>query len=1153
MTSPAKLSSLRFEDDLTGLHNSRALPLLLHSMLLDGDGRKDGSLVFLELHDFEAMRKQLGQSTLSRILAQFAERLRGVCRPGDLAGRLRADTFYLLCPGLEKKGAMDLAERVKLLLCTHPLRHPRSHAPVEISASSGLATFPEDGRTPEAVIETAGRALFVGGRPAADRSAVVVRETLAGLAPPEFIGRVAEFDAFQAVIEDIRRGGPVLALVQGEAGVGKSRFLRECVGRAARAGVASLYYAGSRAVKRVEGYPLLCLLDACFEDDREALEDLRGRLSAAERLVLGERVPAFSWLREERPVEPPEKVAMSQAIASALHVLARRNPVLLMLDHAEDADRTTLEVVRALSVRADGAVGIIVAFRGDVRGVDPDCDGALIDTLAEFDKLHGVRMLGLAPLHRAELLRMIASILPGVALPPRFAEILADVSRGNPLYVEAILRSLVEKGRIRRDEHGWEVAPLRCTEPASSLNAAVFGRGRVERDEGDVLLTARAVSTIEPPCAIASDAPASPATVAPPAPASGTPPIEDRRGGAPESMPSHRRGLRQACELVQWMVRILDSAKKQEPGCIDEALISGLRSAAAALLGEVPTVTYAVLENEVRINGEKPRQEESAGLRAFFETHKLRVLTLLPGVEAWELEAFVGKLLRAASRPPWLDRDSGVSLNGLLRAEEVPHVTIEIESSDKPKSPTTSRPTTRIPAPQSSLRIDDRAGAWLEAPLEEFLSEAKERSFGKMLEALSFAGFQKIADQLEVRLGEAFGAAQPETRGQALKIANCTLRSSSQEVHDRLLNYLNEPLHKALQAEQDSAVLGVLEDVVCAWCEAQLARSRISVVAWMLWKSVRPRLQSFDTPRAFRISLTAKLKGLVDQGPHNPMELLKKGPAGLRQEAARIMTVIGEAYAAPLTEMIAGSDDGELNHVAVAILKEIGDSGATALGRLVRSDGPADVARRVLGVLELAGGNAIMTAVLAAVAHPDPTVRDAAFALLRRMDREAALPVWRRMLTAQEAPGLLVTVLAMARQQGLAELVPDVIRTAGTVEDDTHMHAICEFLGEFPAPAAVPVLKSVFERKVKVFGLVKGFTECTRAAAIEAATKIRDPSAQELLTSAQSDKGDTIRRVLERGKDRETRLRLRPTLPAPAPEDDLKRAIREVKSPEGAG
>src|SRR5260370_30723091 len=153
-------------------------------------------------------------------------------------------------------------------------------------------------------------------------------------------GRDADLAVIDAALGQARDGRGGVLLVEGGAGLGKSRLLEDEVSRAGRAGVRA---AVGRADVDDNAVPLAPLMSACFGGNAPLLD--RSELSAL-RVLGGDRY----WVLLE--------------LEAVLERAAMERPVLICLDYLHWADAGTLEALRVLPTRlGDGPILWIPAHR----------------------------------------------------------------------------------------------------------------------------------------------------------------------------------------------------------------------------------------------------------------------------------------------------------------------------------------------------------------------------------------------------------------------------------------------------------------------------------------------------------------------------------------------------------------------------------------------------------------------------------------------------------------------------------------------------------------------------------------------------------------------------------------------------------------------
>jgi diguanylate cyclase (GGDEF)-like protein/PAS domain S-box-containing protein len=171
----AQLQHNAFHDALTGLAN-RALftDRLAHALARTDRGAEPVAVLFVDLDDFKAVNDGSGHSAGDRLLADVADRLRRVLRPGDTIARLGGDEFAVLIEDAgDPRHAEATAERLLAALAAPfaPLEGGDDEQ-LRISASVGIATG-EAGRHDAAeLLRHADVAMYAAKEAGKGRSAV---------------------------------------------------------------------------------------------------------------------------------------------------------------------------------------------------------------------------------------------------------------------------------------------------------------------------------------------------------------------------------------------------------------------------------------------------------------------------------------------------------------------------------------------------------------------------------------------------------------------------------------------------------------------------------------------------------------------------------------------------------------------------------------------------------------------------------------------------------------------------------------------------------------------------------------------------------------------------------------------------------------------
>lgn len=239
------------------------------------------------------------------------------------------------------------------------------------------------------------------------------------------VGRVAERAAIDRLLADVVRGVGGAVLVEGEAGIGKTRLVHRAV-----------CLARERRVRSMVGAARLFETNRPFGPVREAL-GLRGGSPDVRRAEI-----ARLMVVEGEPDVPHRDVRwrIVEEIVDLVESESRDGPLLLALEDLHWADDSTVVVVRSLLDRLAHVPVLLVA------SVRPSPRSAALDVLLADASASGAEMLRLTPLTSEDVDALVRAET-GQPAGPALVEVMTRAG-GNPLWVVEILRSLRAEGLL---------------------------------------------------------------------------------------------------------------------------------------------------------------------------------------------------------------------------------------------------------------------------------------------------------------------------------------------------------------------------------------------------------------------------------------------------------------------------------------------------------------------------------------------------------------------------------------------------------------------------------------------------------------------------------------------------------------------------------
>src|SRR6266699_3649344 len=319
--------------------------------------------------------------------------------------------------------ALDpLAEEASRRLMRMSLARGDAAAALQVYASlqAHLAEALEITPSPETVaLAEHSRALAAGLRSATARQSTAESRPPSELVAP-LLGRSAAFRQLVGRFQQARVGQPQAVLVVGEAGIGKTRLADEFVAWSRAQGAEVVRGHAFEMGGRLPYQPLIEALRERLEAEN-APEDLLDDVWLAElSRLLPEPRGRYPDLPAAREDELAGKGRLFEAVARLVDALARRAPLVLLLDDLHWVDEASLDLLRYLA-HDWKEHGSRVLLLGTVRSEGLELNPQLAAELADLGRDLPVSQVSLQTLSQAETIHLVRAITgqgtPGTALP----------------------------------------------------------------------------------------------------------------------------------------------------------------------------------------------------------------------------------------------------------------------------------------------------------------------------------------------------------------------------------------------------------------------------------------------------------------------------------------------------------------------------------------------------------------------------------------------------------------------------------------------------------------------------------------------------------------------------------------------------------------
>lgn len=278
------------------------------------------------------------------------------------------------------------------------------------------------------------------------RALTLMRPRGVGGLAPAFVGRDDELarvhGAYRSAVSSEQ---PMLVTIVGDAGVGKTRLVRELWERLAGEDVEPLRRVG-RCLAYGQGITYWPLAEVLREHlgllENDPQDEVRQRLG--DREILGLTL-GLDLAGDLHPLAARDRLHASWV--AFVSELATDRPVVLLIEDVHWAEDPLLDLIERLARDVRAPLLLLVTARPE-----------FVDRAGWSGRI-STETVWLEPLGAAAAEALVDTLL-STQLPPRVRELVVERAEGNPFFVEEVLASLIDAGVLERANGGWRAQAL---------------------------------------------------------------------------------------------------------------------------------------------------------------------------------------------------------------------------------------------------------------------------------------------------------------------------------------------------------------------------------------------------------------------------------------------------------------------------------------------------------------------------------------------------------------------------------------------------------------------------------------------------------------------------------------------------------------------
>ena len=277
----------------------------------------------------------------------------------------------------------------------------------------------------------------------------------------KLIGRRVERAILEDAVDGVRDGQSALITICGEAGIGKSRLVKEFkVGRTFNQsqwleGSAHDYSHG------IPYFPFIDLLNHTWKiEEGDPPQQVREKIESNMRVLGDSYEAAVPYIGSLYSLESPEvegsnpeswKHRLHEALKEIFEAMISQGTKVIYMEDLHWADPSSLDLLRYLSREVEHPAVFLCSYRPPFR---------LFPSGPPQEMESRYREIFLNNLSQFQIQDMVNALLGEVPVPSELIGFLEEKSGGNPFYLEEMLTSLIESNALVRDNGNWKFVGL---------------------------------------------------------------------------------------------------------------------------------------------------------------------------------------------------------------------------------------------------------------------------------------------------------------------------------------------------------------------------------------------------------------------------------------------------------------------------------------------------------------------------------------------------------------------------------------------------------------------------------------------------------------------------------------------------------------------
>ena len=456
-----KVTKLIYLDELTQIPNRRYFNAQFPSIWQECEEKNAPlSMLMIDIDHFKIVNDTYLHETGDKVLQKTVSLISEILEDKGILIRFAGDEFIILLPEANTQEAELFSHQLVSFINSSPLEIPKIPSDFRISLSVGIAVWPTHTENKDELLEKADQALYLSKDSGRNRATLYEKEKIArfiarkgGVQTPckYLLQRNEVLFSLRAMLDENSTSFAIPRILAGPLGIGKTTVLKTIENKKIISKKFSAAYI--RCFPYFLNHPfktIVQILDRIISLDLSLLQ-----------LIEPEYMERFAFLlpstreflkKQGRKPAPLDEKDLPKIIEKSLKLILKNKKILICLDDLDYCDQESAQILDRIANSESKTSFFLAATISEKEPVQ-----FLKERLPELEANQRYKIHSLQHVEEKSIRSMLRYIFKGAHYSPKLLNAVSLRSKGNPLFVEELIKYMNDNQIIFYEQGTWTI------------------------------------------------------------------------------------------------------------------------------------------------------------------------------------------------------------------------------------------------------------------------------------------------------------------------------------------------------------------------------------------------------------------------------------------------------------------------------------------------------------------------------------------------------------------------------------------------------------------------------------------------------------------------------------------------------------------------